>query len=112
MNEKFAHTPGPWHYVYTRIGHTVRQSPDAMRALLVVNVSENPEKDARLISAAPELLEALQALLYMADEHGDFRNGVTDPTGAIDEGNVRAAETFKMCRAAILKATGKTSEAA
>jgi hypothetical protein len=58
-----SHTQGPWAYAYTRIGHTVRQSHDAMSALLVVNVSDNPEADARLIAAAPDLLAALQSLL-------------------------------------------------
>jgi hypothetical protein len=85
------HTPGPWAYAYTRIGHTVRQSPDAHRALLVVNVSDNPEADGRLMAAAPELLAALKAALRVI-------NNECDP----DE----YAKPLATIHAAIAKATG------
>jgi hypothetical protein len=81
-----SHTQGPWAYAYTRIGHTVRQSHDAMSALLVVNVSDNPEADARLIAAAPDLLAALQSFVT----HGT----------CFDDNDMSAA------RDAIAKATG------
>ena len=48
-------TPGPWAYEYTRLGHTVRQSPDSARALMVVNCAEIPETDGRLIALTPTL---------------------------------------------------------
>jgi len=40
-------------------------------------------------------LDALTALLYMCEVHGDFSNGVTDSTGTIDEGNVRSSEVIR-----------------
>ena len=97
-----AHTPGPWHYEYTRIGHTVRKSPLAMRAIAVINESENPDADARLIAAAPDLLEALQSLLseYVAGaDSGDWGNWNAD-----DQLQVIQA------RSAIAKATGESHE--
>jgi len=47
----------------------------------------NPDADARLIAAAPDLLEALQGVLRVAD---------------------RATDEFDAARAAIAKATGET----
>lgn len=69
----------------------------------------NPDEvmaNARLIANAPELLAASEAVLEMCVHHGDFRNGVTDPTGSIDEGNVIASRYLEALRLAIAKATG------
>jgi hypothetical protein len=50
----------------------------------------------------------------MCKVHGDFSNGVTDATGSIDEGNVRAGEIIdaadKMLRAltTVQSASGET----
>jgi hypothetical protein len=57
---------------------------------------------------------ALRALVEMCKVHGDFSNGVTDATGSIDEGNVRAGEIIdaadKMLRAltTVQSASGET----
>ena len=57
-----------------------------------------------LFAAAPDLMEKASAVLAMCEAIGDFRNGVTDPTGSIDEGEVRAGELLSELRAAISKA--------
>jgi len=46
-------------------------------------------------------VDALAQLVEMCEVHGDFSNGVTDPTGSIDEGNVRASEIIRAARAAL-----------
>ena len=86
------HTPGPWE----PIGNLVRTqfglgNPD-MRGLLVAECpGHTPESNAnaRLIAAAPELLEALQDAL---------KAGVIDMNGEPDA-----------ARAAIAKATGASA---
>lgn len=55
--------------------------------------------------AKADLLEALKTITCMCESAGDFSNGVTDPTGTIDEGNVRASEVIQQARAAITKAS-------
>lgn len=57
--------------------------------------------------AALEMYEALVALLELC-YHGDFKNGVTDSTGSIDEGDAIASERIDRARAALAKATGAT----
>lgn len=54
--------------------------------LTALEVSE--AENARLRGAFSNLLE-------MVEQHADFANGVTDPTGAIDEGRVIAAEQLR-----------------
>lgn len=56
------HTPGPWKYqensdVYT---HIVRHGDDRFLCNLGQDTSGRAEADARLIAAAPEMLEALK----------------------------------------------------
>ena len=59
--------------------------------------SENPEADARLIAAAPDLMDALKALLSLDDNH-QRGNGDED-----------VCQEVQMARAAIAKATGAAS---
>lgn len=55
--------------------------------------------DARLLAKAPEVASALLALTSAAIAVGSFKNGVTDSTGTIDEGEVRAGEAIdKACK--------------
>lgn len=49
------------------------------------------EARAALASSAIDTAP-FRALVEMCQVHGDFSNGVTDPTGTIDEGEVRAGE--------------------
>ena len=69
------HTPGPWKYDttkladwYTRITHCVSISGESEIRLY----GNEAEANARLISAAPELLEALEALVDMPDERSIY----------------------------------------
>ena len=94
------HTPGPW-----RTGRTDMQSYRASDGVPEIFVyrgeeeripvyGENCWPDARLIAAAPELLEALQAL--------------TDPEGHIWHGTSGACTgECKAVRAALAKAEGR-----
>lgn len=81
---KVSHTPGPWVAIETRVyfpkhagGFDIRNCP-------------NPEANARLIAAAPELLEVLHELYVALEIDG-------------------CAQPFQMqkARAAIAKATGE-----
>ncbi len=57
MNTK--HTPGPWKYIAWHGQHGVH---DAMDNDVCETFGEDAEANARLIAAAPELLEALMRL--------------------------------------------------
>ena len=100
------HTPGPWYVetVPTSIGHCHKIQP--VNACLYVDYrgirATDPktavaEANARLIAAAPELLEALEKMLHEATK-----------IGAFDEDAERRLEQrpeFIQARAAIAKAT-------
>ncbi len=57
-------TPGPWHYAYEGSGlHSIY--PDGSSE--AVATAENSKEDARLIAAAPDLLDALvEVMLHVA----------------------------------------------
>lgn len=82
------HTPGPWEIVDARDGIAIIR---ATHLQITVDHRENfgpAQPDAKLIAAAPELLDALREVLaYMPD------------TGS--------PELLKQIRAAIRKATGE-----
>ena len=84
------HTPGPWFWLSG--GHiTTTVGPDwASHEIAEVH---KDGADARLMAAAPDLLEALQDLLHY---------------GATGEGNVWDA--MNNARTAIKRATGKPAE--
>ena len=94
-----AHTPGPWRLepVNDRsINHLCPVDPNDLSLLTVVMQDETPfaavynDADARLIAAAPELLEALKAICDEQDERQGYAS----------------IETYDRARAAIAKATG------
>lgn len=105
------HTPGPWtvlpeevdrDYIRvrgTRLGerYKVANVPTVTGRGVPAREADETRANARLIAAAPELLEALEVLeAYVAN------NIVTDyPTGIDIEGTA-----FQRARAAIAKATG------
>ncbi len=84
--EKAKHTPGPW-----RVGDAGRTifQPVGIKAVAYCDKTENFRANARLIAAAPDLLEALERILGAA-------------RGTMDE--VRARHE---ARAAIAKAKGE-----
>lgn len=91
-----AHTPGPWRrqIVAPTFEHTAIQTEDGKKSIARVF---SRGTDARLIAAAPELLEALEALMSQTIAM-DERYGV-----ALSEGEHEAA---LLARAAIAKAKG------
>lgn len=75
------HTPGPWHA--TQWGKTVVIDAPEYLGLAHLNHIGNimangrpalaiDKANARLIAAAPEMLEALKALLWQHDNHGQL----------------------------------------
>lgn len=100
------HTPGPWEAVFTAkskadplqfsIIHAKQPCYEGNKTLDIASVwnrggNEKANSNARLIAAAPELLEALCALVLNVDAGGATLGALAD------------------ARAAIAKATGSTS---
>ena len=86
------HTLGPW----ARDGHFTIVSPKALADVAIVQNSGDDEEDdanARLIAAAPDLLEALKSLLLTAYS-----------------GGLLVGEAHRMAEAAIAAATGAGHE--
>ena len=111
------------HYCKTHHPPTVRAKREASNAKLraeweAQRVREQAARDAaaeqkrradaydQLVERVKELEGALGGITAMCEQHGDFRNGVTDPTGTIDEGNVVAGRVIKSARAALAKCEG------
>ena len=90
MNTK--HTPGPWTIDGKNIKHYTDNGFTKVARVGDYMAARNDEANARLIAAAPELLEA--AIAYVqADKDGN---------------NTRSRIAMKQLRAAIAKATGET----
>ena len=83
---KQTHTPGPWF-----VSDLVRQSVEIGASVVRMPIGKHDAADARLIAAAPELLEALEAMVDDVDN---------DAPGAFS--GVQKART------AIAKAKGKS----
>ena len=105
------HTPGPWFveadgagvYVMTETMMVASPSPMDRHPTDSDEYIDGPETEAnaRLIAAAPDLLDALQAI-----EPFIPTTSAADGGAAAYSANVRAAD---MVRAAIAKATGSAS---
>ena len=87
------HTPGPWAiYVNAPSDIVIRKmSKDGYELCSIARVSSG-YANARLIAAAPELLEALQKIA--GNTYDEWTNG---------------AEAARIARAAIAKATGENT---
>ena len=94
MNAK--HTPGPWQVGEEAGSEMIIYAPDGFAVASTVvfhrNYDQSRSANARLIAAAPELLESLQALETL------FAPKARDST---------AATWIDKARAAIAKATGQ-----
>lgn len=101
------HTPGPWRSEGPDMfgDHNILHGGEALAIGAVVSNMRPPElvaANARLIAAAPELLEALIAHdTYMLEQ------GYCGPEDSAL--HRRAAENWSRIRAAIAKATGRTA---
>lgn len=97
------HTPSPWRVVGRGNGVAAPETEDAL-ALNVRIIGGNTRvnmANARLIAAAPELLEALQAIIGACD-----RCGKDDDKSLVDE---FTEEMEQAARSAIDKATGRVA---
>lgn len=125
IHERKGHTPGPWIYranEYDDWG-MVRAAPDAKGRMFVICQARNPsvryddldkyrvsrtdpyEANARLIAAAPELLEALKPFAAMAAAYDPEADG-DDDQDAWFYGARPTIGQLRRARAAITKAEG------
>lgn len=108
MNTK--HTPGPWKegdYIVWPANGGNAQFPVHARKRGRIALALTKEADARLIAAAPELLEALQGLLPVTFTGNPTRAAeVAHWTREKELGNGEAAAVLA-AYAAIVKATGE-----
>jgi hypothetical protein len=96
------HTPGPW-VEPCNFGLSRFEVQGNGKQIAVVNTIE----DARLISAAPELLTALRLVMECAGDIFSAPSGLLEM--ALDDGDEEThnqANAFLVARAAIAKATG------
>ena len=108
---RMTHSPSPWRRASKNSGHIWARDGDGIVQVAVVGAyssidmlpfnQERWDADANLISAAPEMLEALEA----AVECGMVPNSSWRPVGA-NSHHVRQAHVADMIRAAIAKAKG------
>jgi hypothetical protein len=106
---KAKHTPGPWTLTADGAGWYIECSPERGHSVAYIRAEigeEDPdtsddekEANARLIAAAPELLEALIALLGVAPSKAPG-------AGLIVGAEEKHANALQAARAAIKKATG------
>ena len=106
---KAKHTPGPWTLTADGAGWYIECSPERGHSVAYIRAEigeEDPdtsddekEADARLIAAAPELLDALIALLGVAPSKAPG-------AGLIVGAEEKHANALQAARAAIKKATG------
>lgn len=128
MSEAIKPTPGPWTVEKISKGQYVISGAEGelIESFYEVFGEQRLQANMRLITEAgtvhhetgltpcqlvkqrDALAEALKSVIENCEQHGDFRNGVTDPTGTIDEGMVAAAEFFGKARAALAIVKGAT----
>jgi hypothetical protein len=108
MSEELKHTPRPWSVIASNetVGNSLRIFAGNRFVGIVGNSDEEPtqtESNARLIAAAPDLLEALKlAQSAVADFHSGMNT--TRPSEETCERNERILGSI---RAAIDKAEGR-----
>lgn len=99
------HTPGPWSLCgpdtdLVRDGNYRAVARASFRATPTVNLIHETKANARLIAAAPELLEALTRLVEDLEMRSNWKRG--DDKGVVDCGH----SVYLKARAAIAKAGG------
>ncbi len=111
-NKATAHTPGPW-YVY-QLAFDEKTYGDKEGWFIVVDNNDNEiagpfesEEVARLIAAAPELLETLKAIVARID--GEFDHSALIAKGPLTDDS--DADIKEWIEAAIARAEGSISKA-
>lgn len=108
MSNTTKHTPGPWKVFRPKTSNATF-GIDSISGEAVVWFGEEPHngicrvEDARLISAAPELLDELQSALVQMSMAADCVEN-----GYYHEALLHLRSMIKTKRAAIAKATGET----
>lgn len=96
------HTPGPWEIAQTKSANLfITNATGKLSVCNSVNGASSAEEtaNARLIAAAPDLLEAFQRIAAIADK---------EPSNLHEAQVLRYSSwVFDIARAAIAKATGK-----
>jgi hypothetical protein len=110
---KAAHTPGPWHTSVTHLGAAVDiGAANGANIALVSGPAENGadefKANARLIAAAPDMLEALrdcaESLSFARDKLGMCGEGDGQDRKADAPDSIGSLPTLIAARAAIAKA--------
>lgn len=93
------HTPGPWKIVTATVGvnETIFHDPPQVVCERGSFIADTDRRNARLIAAAPDLLEALEIIVDVL-EH---------PLPPHHVGYVAKSALIRRARAAIAKATGQ-----
>lgn len=106
-------TPGPWEVqtdaLETKL-HTIWHRRDGFILVARTCFAPNSEANARIIAAAPRLLEALQRLADFVDGLEDQVNFTNDGDGHYDECRSQSKELreeVRLARAAIAEAEGE-----
>jgi hypothetical protein len=109
--KKISYTPGPWfvkenmpHGGGIGIGPDYDDSGDSPHAIITFNGGES-EANARLIAAAPEMLEALQDIVY-AVKHGISIETLNECCSDFNYGK-KSNSILAACESAIEKAIGE-----
>ena len=82
---RVAHTPGPWR-VETETGDLMVLAPDGRIVAYFgdMETTEGPDhRNADLVAAAPELLDAARFVVTCAGESGDCDGGCIEMLGAV-----------------------------
>ena len=95
------YTPGPWKIDDAWQTSTVIINDTYMVICQIHGLGPGANADGRLITAAPDLLEALQRFMKVMDESYDY----PDTSGEVP----RLREAANEARAAIAKATGENT---
>lgn len=85
------HTPGPWAYRPTNNGHMVAGAKPGYLAEVRDCGSGCVKANARLIAAAPELLEALRVIAGQAEMQNEAYGNPNSPSMALALSEARAA---------------------
>lgn len=114
---RITHTPGPWTSDFVKI--TAGGKEGGLVALVYAQGSGNLDGNSNLIAAAPDLFEALDALLATIERLdiredvcccGDDMEGHSDPMacghGPVDAGEYYHGQTIEKAKNAIRKAQG------
>lgn len=103
--EAIKHTPGPWNYDRSGYSLYVNSGRELVTALSMDGKRlETSEANARLIAAAPDLLEALKEATSALEWRWER---VANRAAPVHETAIQ--EAYNQARAAIAKATGEKS---